>query len=115
MDEFLKSKSMVTPLVAGATTTMLTGTVVKYFNLPGAWTALAISLAIGLLAWADRSVPLIQRILLYILNSITILTVSTGLNEAGVAATRSLEPMETIERSVPRKAEDPRFFTSWFR
>ena len=115
MDDFLKAKSMVTPLVAGATTTMLTGTMVKFFELPGAWTALGVSLAIGLLAWADSSVPLIQRILLYLLNSITILTVSTGLNEAGVAATRGLQPAEYVERSVPRELEDGRFFQSWFK
>jgi len=115
MDDFLKAKSMVTPLVAGATATMLTGTVVKFFGLPGAWTALGMSLAIGLLAWADSSVPLIQRLVLYLLNSITILTVSTGLNEAGVAATRSLHPAEYAEPLTARQVDDPRFFKSWFK
>jgi hypothetical protein len=36
MDDFLKSKAMITPGVAGATTTMIAGTLYSQFALPAA-------------------------------------------------------------------------------
>jgi hypothetical protein len=43
LDEFLKSKAMLAPGVAGAMTTMITGTLVSQFGLPGNWTGLVIT------------------------------------------------------------------------
>jgi hypothetical protein len=116
MDEFLKSKAMMTPGVAGGVTTMITGTLVSQFGLPGNWTGLVISLLLGLAVWADKSVAVYQRIIYYVINSLTIYAVAIGVNTAGMAiqysSERSSDPA-SIEREVPSDAD--RFFHDWFR
>ncbi len=116
MDEFLRSKSMLTPGVAGGVTTMITGTLVSQFGLPGNWTGLVVSLLLGLAVWADKSVSFYYRIICYIINSLTIYAVAIGVNTAGMAIQysneRSTDPA-AIEREVPHPS-DP-FFQDWFR
>jgi hypothetical protein len=116
MDDFFRSKAMLTPGVAGATTTMITATLVSQFGLPGNWTGLVISLLLGLSVWADKSVAIYQRIIFYIINSVTIFTVALGLNTAGMVVNQKVErfvnPPE-IERKVP--PESKAFFQEWFR
>jgi hypothetical protein len=94
--EFLNSRAMLTPGAAGATTMILTGSLTMAFQLPGAWTALIISSVFGLLvAASDHSLPLVQRAIFYVLNSLTIFSVAYGLNSVGFEAqmhTRSVDP-----------------------
>ncbi len=115
MEDFIKSKAMLTPGAAGATTTMITATLVSQFGLPGNWTGLVISLILGLSVWADKSVAIYQRIIFYIINSLTIFAVALGLNTAGIVVNdkieRSVNPPQ-IERTVP--AESQAFFQNWF-
>ena len=116
MDDFLKSKAMMTPGVAGALTTMITGTLVSQFGLPGNWTGLVISLLLGLAVWADKSVAIYHRIIYYVINSLTIYAVAIGVNTAGMAISYSSERVPdppAIERSVP--ADQNKFFQEWFR
>ena len=82
---------MLTPGVAGTTTTMITGTLVSQFGLPGNWTGLVISLLFGLSVWADKSVPVYQRIIFYIINSMTIFAVAIGINTAGMVINQPTE------------------------
>jgi hypothetical protein len=115
MEDFFKSKAILTPGAAGATTTMITATLVSQFGLPGNWTGLVISLILGLSVWADKSVAIYQRIIFYIIHSLTIFTVALGLNTAGIVVNdkieRSVNPPQ-IERKVP--AESQAFFQNWF-
>ena len=116
MDDFFKSKLMLTPGAAGATTTMITATLVSQFGLPGNWTGLVISLLLGLSVWADKSVAIYQRIIFYIVNSLTIFTVALGLNTAGMVVNQKVERFVNppkIERQVP--PESKAFFQGWFR
>lgn len=116
MDDFLKSKAMMTPGVAGAMTTMITGTLVSQFGLPGNWTGLVISLLMGLAVWADKSVVIYQRIVFYLINSLTIYAVAIGVNTAGMAISHGEEGIKAppaIERSVPD--DQKKFFQDWFR
>lgn len=115
MDDFLNSKAMMTPGVAGTVTTMITGTLVSQFGLPGNWTGLIISLLLGLAVWADKSVAIYYRLVYYIINSLTIYAVAIGVNTAGMAISYSNERISdrpAIERHVP--ADQERFFREWF-
>lgn len=105
---------MMTPGVAGTATTMITGTLVSQFGLPGALTALGISFFFGLVVWADRNVLFIHRLMFYVINSVTIFSVSVGINQAGIAATKSEAPPQHIERTVPSEPKEKSFFLSWF-
>ena len=117
MDEFFSSKTVqtLTPGVAGAMTTTITATLVSQFGLPGNWTGLVVSLLFGATVWADKSAAIFQRIIFYIINTLTILAVAIGLNTAGMvvnrAAERSVDP-PVIERGVPD--QPPSFFQDWF-
>jgi hypothetical protein len=118
MDGFFDSKTVqtMTPGVAGAMTTTITAMLVGQFGLPGNWTSLALSMLFGAAVWADKSAAIFNRIIFYIINSLTILAVAVGLNTAGMvvnqAAERSVDP-PAIERGVP--AQSPSFFQDWFK
>ncbi len=104
---------MLAPGVAGVTTTLITGTLVTQFSfLPGNWTALTVSFLIGLLVLGDKSVAGAQRLLLYFINSLIIFSVAAGINTAGVAATRSLEPPTRAVQPVEGGSRP--FFHEWF-
>lgn len=115
MDDFLKSKAMMTPGLAGAATTMITGTLVSQFGLPGNWTGLVVSLLMGLVVWIDKSVPVYQRLLFYLIHSMTIFAVAIGVNTAGMEIQHSNRPVSdpaAVERTVPLESEA--FFQKWF-
>lgn len=114
MDEFLKSKAMITPGVAGGTTTMIAGTLYSQFGLPAKWVGLVFSLLFGLAVWADKQVPIYQRVLFYVINSLTIFAVAIGINQAGMAvekSSREVKDPTAIERKV--EPENKSFFHSW--
>jgi hypothetical protein len=113
VNDFLNSKSMVTPGLAGLTTTMITGTLATVFDLPGAMTGLGVSFILGLLVWFDTNVVWQKRLLLYVINSMVIFTVATGINQAGVAATRDREQTVYQERGETPERERPPFFHTW--
>ncbi|SEN40767.1 hypothetical protein [Nitrosomonas marina] len=124
MDNFISSRSMITPGLAGSATTMITGTLVTTFGFPGAVTALIVSFVFGSMALADKSVEFYYKFIFYIINSITIFSVAVGLNQAGMAIIerdrqettvneRALGPAEE-ENDIVRKAETKPFFQEWF-
>ncbi len=116
MDGYLNSRSMITPGIAGATTTMITGTLAAQFGLPGNYTALVVSFILGLMVLQDNSIVIYQRLMFYVVNSIVIFTMAMGINAAGVAASKSSDP---ITRSVPIEGQgikpnkNPAFFRNW--
>lgn len=125
MDDFISSKSMITPGIAGSATTMITGTLVTAFGFPGAVTALIVSFIFGLMALADKSVTIYYKFIFYIINSVTIFSVAVGLNQAGmviierdrhspaaIVEERTLGPAE--EDTGFRQTESRPFFQEWF-
>ena len=118
MDDYIKSKAMVTPGAAGSATTMLTATLSAQLSLPPSWTGMAISFLFGTLTFADKSVPLLQRFVFYIINSITIFSVAMGVNYAGmiISETRGTEPAALTRSLDPESTEHvkPAFFHEWF-
>jgi hypothetical protein len=86
--ELFNAKASLSPGAAGATTTVLTGTLSSAFELPGGITALCISFLLGL-CWVvldESDIRLAQKSILFILNSLTIFSVAYGLNSAGAEA-----------------------------
>lgn len=114
MEDFLSSKAMLTPGVAGATTTTIAGTLATQFGIPGTYTSIIVSFLLGLVVFSDKLVPLFQRVVLYLANSMIIYTVAIGLNTAGAAAMKSDEDIMT--RSVPSAESTGSipFFHPWF-
>jgi hypothetical protein len=116
MEDFLSSKAMITPGIAGATTTLITGTLYSQFAVPAKWVGLVISLLFGLTVWADKQVPIYQRMVFYVINSLTIFAVAIGINQAGMAVEMSSRPPKdptVIERKVPPESKS--FFHDWLR
>ena len=121
VEDFFNSKSMLTPGVAGLTTTMITGTLANIFELPGAMTGLVVSFVVGLLVWFDTNTVWQKRLLLYVINSFVIFTVATGINQAGVAATREPAKSGYQSRGLSTETGDDKtkegdrpFFQPWF-
>lgn len=116
MEDFLNSKAVITPGIAGASTMMIAGTLYSQFALPAKWVGLALSLLFGLTVWADKKVPIYQRLVFYIINSLTIFAVAIGINQAGMAvemSTRQAKDPTVIERTVPPESKS--FFHDWLR
>ena len=113
MDEFIRSKSMLTSGILGTTTTMITGAMTSQFNLPGNFTAIVVSFLLGLLVFTDNSIPHIQRFVFYIIISMIIFTTAMGINAAGVAATKSPEQRQYEQRGLSDD-EGKKFFHDWF-
>lgn len=113
MDEFIKSKSMLSSGVLGTTTTMIAGTMATQFDIPGDLTAIVVSFLLGLLVFTDQSIPYLQRGVFYIIISLIIFTTAMGINAAGIAATRSSEQPRVLQRGIDGE-EGKNFFHDWF-
>jgi|GEM_PF-1672282 len=118
MGDFESSKAVITPGVAGSATTMITGTLVSTFALPGAETALVISLLFGFIGLADQPVSIYYKVVLYLISSMTIFSVAVGLNQSGMAIAQNDKPKVTIERTLDSadnsSSKSEPFFQSWF-
>jgi hypothetical protein len=114
MDEYLNSKSMLAPGIAGATTTMITGTLVSQFGFPGNYTALAVSFMLGMVVFSDKTVPVLQRAVFYLVNSMIIFNVAVGLNTAGAAVMNTNKVQERTVETVPAPEIGMPFFSPWF-
>ena len=120
MDDFLTAPPSLSPLIAGVTTTTITGTLASQFLLPANWVAIITCLILSLLVTMEKGIPFYQRFLYYLINSVTIFTVSMGINAAGIAATKNYSPAQQplIARTMPPE-EAPKtnkrpFFDEWF-
>jgi len=77
LDSFLTPEAMLTPGVAGAMTMMITNALAQSFELPRAYTGLALSFTIGLLVLVAAK-TLIAKLVFYVLNSLVIFCVAAG-------------------------------------
>jgi hypothetical protein len=118
MNDFLNSKSMITPGVSGALVTLVTATLSSQFGLPAKWIALVTSVVLALVIFfLDQAGRGIVRILVLLVNAAIIFSVSVGANTSATAATAAKSP--TTVQSNPPFEEAPAptptpFFHSWF-
>ena len=106
--EFLNAKSMLTPGVAGLVAMLITNALHAQFGMPGRWIALALSFLIGSLVFGDTATRLLQRIVLYVINSLIIFSIAVGTNAAGAAATKPQG------QGMFPTAQERAFFSEWF-
>ena len=78
VDDFLKPESMMTPGVAGAITMTISNTLWVQFGLQQRWCALGLSFAFGALVFAASRLPVWQRGIYYVLNSLIIFSAAAG-------------------------------------
>jgi hypothetical protein len=122
MDDFMKTEVVMTPTLAGTTTTLITGTLINLFDsaIQGKWICLLVSFLFGLAFTLGykKNITMMQRLVLLLINWLTVFTVSVGINTAGMAITQS----DTRARDVPpimrpggdEQAGDKLFFQPWF-
>jgi hypothetical protein len=101
VDDFLKPESMMTPGVAGAITMTVSNTMWMQFGLQQRWCALVLSFAFGALVFAATRIPLWQRAVYYVLNSLIIFSAAAGGNYIGYQA---LESKQSASISDPAAA-----------
>ena len=108
--EFLNPKSMLTPGLAGGITMMITNSLWVQFALPQKWTALLVSFLFGAIVFSVKSVPIWQRPIFYLLNSLIIFSMGVGVNTMGytVASGES-----SREGTVYLDSNPGNFFDSW--
>ena len=115
VDEFLQPKAMLTPGIAGGVTMLIANALWVAFSLPPRWTSLVLSFVLGLLVFVAKggSVPLWQRAIYYLLNSLIIFSVSIGTNYVGVGVTHP--PAQQNKVAAPAGPSGARvFFGDWF-
>ncbi|HKS21843.1 MAG TPA: hypothetical protein VJZ76_03510 [Thermoanaerobaculia bacterium] len=109
MKEFLNAKSMLTPGVAGLVAMLITNALHAQFAMPSRWIALVLSFLIGSLVFSDTATRLLQRVVLYVINSLIIFSIAVGANTAGAAATKPQG-----QGMFPPAAQERPFFSEWF-
>jgi hypothetical protein len=114
VEEFLQPKAMLTPGIAGGVTMLIANALWVAFSLPPRWTSLVLSFLLGLLVFVATRVPLWQRAVYYLLNSLIIFAVSIGTNYVGVGLTHP--PARQTNVVEPTGPVGPRmFFGDWLR
>ena len=104
LNAFLNSKSMFTPGVAGALCLLLATSLAGQFGLPANWTTLAFSFLLGLVVFGDKRVQVLQRVVLYVVNSMIIFTVAVGANTTGGALSGQTARDEDARAAEARQA-----------
>ena len=115
VEEFLQPKAMLTPGIAGGVTMLIANALWVAFSLPPRWTSLVLSFLLGLLVFvAKGGVPVWQRALYYLLNSLIIFSVSIGTNYVGAGLTHP--PARQTNGVEPTGSAGSReFFSDWLR
>jgi uncharacterized membrane protein YkvI len=106
--EFLNSKSMLTPGVAGAMVMLIANSLGQQFDLPLRWTALVLAFVMGTIVFADKTALAWQRAILYLLNSLLIFSIAVGSNTLGKSVTAD------DEQGLRPGASSGSFFADWF-
>lgn len=86
--DFLNPSSMLTPGIAGSVAMMISNTLWLQFELPQKWSGLGLSFALGMLVFAaGTAMPLWQRGIYYVLNSLIIFSMAVGATTLGHVVT----------------------------
>ncbi len=105
-DSFLTPEAMLTPGVAGAMTMMITNALAQNFDLPRAYSGLALSFTFGLLVLA-ASKTLISKAVFYVLNSLVIFCVAAGASGFGPAPAQASAELKSFSTaSVEARPND---------
>ncbi len=99
-DEFLKPESMLTPGIAGGTAMMIANTLRMQFGLEPRCTALLLSFLIGSIVFSAKALSTWQRGVYWLLNSLVIFSIATGVNDIASSASTSVAPTSTAQREV---------------
>jgi len=105
MDDFLKPESMMTPGVAGAITMTISNAMWVQFGLQQRWSALMLSFAFGALVFTATRLPVWQRGVYYMLNSLIIFSAAAGGNYIGYQVSETSQSASL--------AEPPAYAMSW--
>ena|SRR5258708_3591159 len=113
VDEFLQPKAMLTPGIAGGLTMLITNAVTSQFGLLPNYTGLGISFLFGLLVlYTSASIPRLQLLAYYVLNSLVIFSVAIGTNHAGVGGAKAIEAKQSDTKIADWSPGTP-FFANW--
>lgn len=108
--DFLSSKSMLTPGIAGGLVMLITTALQSQFSMPAAWVALALSFLVGTLVLRDKSTAIWQKAVLYLLNSLIIFSMATGANTTA----RAVEDKGPAPGFTNGPADSVAIFKPWF-
>ena len=97
MDDFLKPESMMTPGVAGAITMTISNAMWVQFGLQQRWSALMLSFAFGALVFTATRLPVWQRGVYYMLNSLIIFSAAAGGNYIGYQVSETSRSASLLE------------------
>jgi hypothetical protein len=102
MNEFLNSRSMLTPGFAGAMVMVLANSISSAFGMTSflSYVVLALSFLIGIIVLSDNNLVFSVRFPLYILNSLIIFSMAYGSNSLGKAAEKNTDEKEIIESII---------------
>src|ERR1051325_8063916 len=107
MNDFLNSKSMITPGVAGALVTMITATLSSQFGMPAKWIAISLSVLLSLVVFfADQAAKVGPKLVAFVLNALIIFSVSVGTNSSIVAA-KTPKPATPPYEEMPAPTPTP--------
>jgi len=91
---------MITPGLAGALTMMVTNSVCCNFGLPKPYIALVVAALIVVLAVGVGTMPLWQKSIYFLLNTLVVFTMALGANSAGDAALGANSAGDAIAKSA---------------
>jgi len=95
--EFLNPKAAIAPAVAGGTVMLITNALINQFDLSGPKVALCLSFLIGALVFVTNAIPLWQRLIYYVLNSLIVFAMATGTASIGYKAEARAVGIPAIE------------------
>lgn len=116
ISDFLHSKSMLTPGIAGATIMLITNALHQQFDAPQRWVALVLSLLLATLVFGDRRTVLWQRGVFYLLNALIIFSMAVGVNSGASAIARQggTQDTELVPESATAESSGNTFLQEWF-
>lgn len=102
MNEFINSRSMLTPGVAGALVMVLANSLTSAFNwgISASGLALSLSFSIGMVVLGDDKLKWFFRVPLYVLNSLIIFSMAFGSNTFGKHLEGDTATPQTIEPRI---------------
>lgn len=111
IDEFINPKSMVTPGVVGGLTMTISNSLYVAFGAPAAVTTAIVSLLFAMVVFRARRIPVWQRGIFYVLNSLIIFSVAFGTNAAGSSGGKENES-EDVPKHITRPLPAPLVLTN---
>lgn len=114
--DFLNPKSMLTPGIAGGTVMLITNALINQFDLSGPKVALGLSFLVGSLVFLTKIVPIWQRLIYYVLNSLIIFAMATGTafvgHKAEAKVTNARATADTTMFTAPSRISTNAAFTN---